>query len=574
MGAMNLSFYLSLRTVPLGVAVTVEFVGPLLLALVQTRRWRRRRLGAARRVGRRPARRRHLAAACRCRGSRSRCSPGCSGPATSWPAPGSAGCCPGSTGSRSRWPSRRCSSCRTAPAARRRCSTRRSLLLGGLAIAVLSSVVPYGLEMLALRRMPTRVFGILMSLEPAAAALAGLVVLGQALGVREVTALLLVSVASVGVTLGRREGAPVPAAAGVSVSGRSGTGSAQRYRRASTTAGAAGREDAPTSTSGKPTSGAEGQRLAEHDDAEQQGHRRVDEGDDERALRTGLGDEREEGEQRDDGAGDGEQQDGRQDAGARHLQPGRADGQVDERGDGQRRGGDAGRRHARQPAVGDERGDRVADDDDADERHGPDGAALDVEPDQRSDPGEADREPEHAGAVEQAVGVAAGSGGEGRHQRHGGDEQPGQRARQVALGVGEQQPRHGQLERREGEQRLPRPQRRQQLPARGGVRDEHERGEPGPQQHQLRRRELLDRDLDEQVGHAPQHAHRREQHPAPPCHGRQPRTLLSPDSRADGYPWCTGASGTAPPSASGSSKLTSPTAAGSVSGSPEPSRAS
>ena len=39
MGAMNLSFYLSLRTVPLGVAVTVEFVGPLLLALVQTRRW-------------------------------------------------------------------------------------------------------------------------------------------------------------------------------------------------------------------------------------------------------------------------------------------------------------------------------------------------------------------------------------------------------------------------------------------------------------------------------------------------------------------------------------------------------
>ena len=74
---------------------------------------------------------------------------------------------------------------------------------------MLSSVVPYGLEMLALRRMPTRVFGILMSLEPAAAALAGLVVLGQALGVREVTALLLVSVASLGVTLGRREGAPV-----------------------------------------------------------------------------------------------------------------------------------------------------------------------------------------------------------------------------------------------------------------------------------------------------------------------------------------------------------------------------
>jgi inner membrane transporter RhtA len=58
--------------------------------------------------------------------------------------------------------------------------------------------------------MPTRVFGILMSLEPAAAAVAGLVVLGQALGARELAALLLVSLASAGVTLGRREDA-VPA---------------------------------------------------------------------------------------------------------------------------------------------------------------------------------------------------------------------------------------------------------------------------------------------------------------------------------------------------------------------------
>ncbi len=61
--------------------------------------------------------------------------------------------------------------------------------------------------------MPTRVFGILMSLEPAAAALAGLVVLGQTLGTREVVALVLVSLASAGVTLGRRgerEGALPP----------------------------------------------------------------------------------------------------------------------------------------------------------------------------------------------------------------------------------------------------------------------------------------------------------------------------------------------------------------------------
>jgi inner membrane transporter RhtA len=52
--------------------------------------------------------------------------------------------------------------------------------------------------------MPTRVFGVLMSLEPAAAAVAGLLVLDQHLGARELVALVLVSLASVGVTLGQR----------------------------------------------------------------------------------------------------------------------------------------------------------------------------------------------------------------------------------------------------------------------------------------------------------------------------------------------------------------------------------
>jgi len=82
------------------------------------------------------------------------------------------------------------------------------VLMVGLAVALLSSVVPYGLELAALRRMPTRVFGILMSLEPAAAALAGLVVLGQQLAAREMVALVLVSVASLGVTLARSEDLP------------------------------------------------------------------------------------------------------------------------------------------------------------------------------------------------------------------------------------------------------------------------------------------------------------------------------------------------------------------------------
>lgn len=70
----------------------------------------------------------------------------------------------------------------------------------GLVVGLLSSVVPYSLEMSALRTMPAKVFGILMSLEPAAAALAGLVLLGEVLGPLEWLAIGCVVVASVGVT--------------------------------------------------------------------------------------------------------------------------------------------------------------------------------------------------------------------------------------------------------------------------------------------------------------------------------------------------------------------------------------
>lgn len=68
----------------------------------------------------------------------------------------------------------------------------------GAGVAVLSSVLPYTLELLALRRMPAPTFAILMSLEPAIAATAGFLILHQALAVTDALAITLVVVASMG----------------------------------------------------------------------------------------------------------------------------------------------------------------------------------------------------------------------------------------------------------------------------------------------------------------------------------------------------------------------------------------
>lgn len=80
------------------------------------------------------------------------------------------------------------------------------VLLLGVAVGILSSVIPYGLEMVALRSISPGVFGILMSLEPAAAALAALVILGEQLSPVEIIAMGCVIVASAGATrsLGRQ----------------------------------------------------------------------------------------------------------------------------------------------------------------------------------------------------------------------------------------------------------------------------------------------------------------------------------------------------------------------------------
>jgi inner membrane transporter RhtA len=204
MAGMNLVFYLSLRTVPLGVAVTVEFVGPLLLALAQTRRlldllWAVLAAAGVVLLSADPTRGVPLsglalalvaglfwAAYILASAHLGQVLPGVDGLAVALALaallvlPFGAGGAAAVVG-------------------------RPSLLVAAAGVALLSSVLSYGLEMQALRRMPTRVFGILMSLEPAAAALAGLVLLRQSLGPREIVALMLVSLASAGVTLGRRE---------------------------------------------------------------------------------------------------------------------------------------------------------------------------------------------------------------------------------------------------------------------------------------------------------------------------------------------------------------------------------
>ncbi len=70
----------------------------------------------------------------------------------------------------------------------------------GLVVAILSSAVPFSLEFAALRRLPRQLFGILMSLEPAMGAAAGFFFLGQQLSLRDVVAIGLVIVASAGAT--------------------------------------------------------------------------------------------------------------------------------------------------------------------------------------------------------------------------------------------------------------------------------------------------------------------------------------------------------------------------------------
>ncbi|WP_039055112.1 threonine/homoserine exporter RhtA [Enterobacter sp. Bisph1] len=79
-----------------------------------------------------------------------------------------------------------------------------SVLPLGIAVAILSTALPYSLEMIALTRLPTRTFGTLMSMEPAMAAISGMIFLGETLALQQVLALAAIITASMGSTLTMR----------------------------------------------------------------------------------------------------------------------------------------------------------------------------------------------------------------------------------------------------------------------------------------------------------------------------------------------------------------------------------
>lgn len=206
LAVMNASFFAAISRLPLGIATTLEFLGPLLVVLISAGRSRDRVWGLVAaagvflltwNVG-------HLdgwgvlfaliAAACRALyivGSKrigqrygnadGLCFALVVGCALALPAGGVIG---------------------------GRQLLEPEILLTGIGVAILSSAVPYLCDLFALRRLPSHVFGILISMAPAAGALAGFLLLGQLLRPLQVAGIALVVAASIGALLGIRTRRP------------------------------------------------------------------------------------------------------------------------------------------------------------------------------------------------------------------------------------------------------------------------------------------------------------------------------------------------------------------------------
>ncbi len=200
LGLMNLCFYLALARIPLGIAVTVEFLGPLAVALAGSRRW----LDAFWAV---------LAAGGVVLLMEGRGELNLAGFLFAL----AAGACWGVyilVGAALGRHTTRGNGLALGMAVAALVAVpigvteggaallQPSVLAEGLGVALLSSVVPYSLDLEVLRKVPPRVFGILMSLEPAMAALVGLIVLHESLHLSQWIAVLCVVAASAGATRG------------------------------------------------------------------------------------------------------------------------------------------------------------------------------------------------------------------------------------------------------------------------------------------------------------------------------------------------------------------------------------
>ncbi|WP_292032646.1 MULTISPECIES: EamA family transporter [unclassified Brevundimonas] len=216
LGLMNLSFYMALRTIPLGLAIAIEFAGPLTLALIHSRRLVHFAL-----VG--------LAVA-----GLAMLLPIWSGVEGLDPVgvafAAFAGLC---------WAlyivfGKRLSHMHAGQSVALGMSTAAlvilpfgvstagaallapSILLLGLGVALVSSALPYSLEMIALRHIPKRTFGVLLSVEPAIGAVAGLVLLHEQLSPMQWLAIACIIAASIGAVLtaprGQAQGLTEPGA--------------------------------------------------------------------------------------------------------------------------------------------------------------------------------------------------------------------------------------------------------------------------------------------------------------------------------------------------------------------------
>jgi inner membrane transporter RhtA len=198
LGLTNLLFYLSLRTVPLGIALALEFTGPLALAVASSRRWRdlgwvalaAAGLGLLLLVGRGavapdPAGAGFALAAGVCWALYIVC-----GQKAGQAHGGSATAVGMAVAALTTLPF----GVATAGAA----LLDPALLMAGLAVGIVSSAIPYSLEMVALQRLPRRTFSILLSLEPAIGALAGMLVLQERLAAPQWAGIACVVVAAVG----------------------------------------------------------------------------------------------------------------------------------------------------------------------------------------------------------------------------------------------------------------------------------------------------------------------------------------------------------------------------------------